>query len=247
MPHGGDRGDLAARARLAAQHQAWLFGVDGQHFGDVARRRQRFDAVGGALQGRGGHQVFVRRDAGKILRHVVGRALGIDPAVFHLDRHAVFKMHDQRMKQRVFRRQAEVLGQQIRGLGAFQQLQAAAVDMPARAHFIGDTFDFQQGRLVFLLRHIGAGTLAPRQYLLAGQFAHGAVDRHARDAELFYQGLFGGNHVAFLPASGGDARQQKILDALENGRIFLGSMIVQCGFSGARAGRAAGWRRDGRF
>ncbi|MNS83753.1 hypothetical protein D3C72_1175550 [compost metagenome] len=156
-------------------------------------------------------------------------------------------MHDQRVEQRVLGRQAELLGQQVGRLGAFQQLQAAAVDMAARAHFIGDTLDFQQGRLVFLLRHIRAGTLAPGQHLFARQFTHGAVDRHARDAELFYEGLLGWNHVAFLPASGGDAGQQKILDALENGRIFLCIVIVQCGFSEARAGRAAGWRRDGRF
>ena len=63
--------------------------------------------------------------------------------------------------------------------------------------------------------------------MLGGELAHGAVDRHARDPELAHQRLLGRDHVAFLPAAGGDLAGQVILDALENGRAVLRDLIFQ--------------------
>lgn len=116
---------------------------------------------------------------GKVLLHVLGCNCGVDPAVFDLDGDAVFKVHDHGVVEGVAGFEREFFRKQIAGLVALQFVQLAAVFVTAGADFLGDAFDFHQSGLVLVLRDIGACALYPRQDLVGGQFAHGAVDGHA--------------------------------------------------------------------
>ena len=91
--------------------------------------------------------------------------------------------------------------------------------------------DLDQRGLVLLRRDVRARALAPHQYLFGGEFAHGAVDRHARDAEQAHQRLFGRHQVAFFPAPGRDFADQVVLDLPENGCFVRWAVLqgIVCG------------------
>ena len=119
------------------------------------------------------------------------------------------------MKQPDAAARVEFARERGRGFHAFQQLDLAGMAVAARAHFVGDAADRDQRGLVFLLRDVGSRALNAAYALLGGEFAQGAVDRHARDAELASERGFGGDLVAFLPFTRMDALQDVILDPLE--------------------------------
>ena len=65
-----------------------------------------------------------------------------------------------------------------------------------------------------LLRHPRAGSLHPRHQPFRGQFAQGAVRRHAADAEALHQRRLARHHVARLPGAAGDVLPDPALDLL---------------------------------
>ena len=155
--------------------------------------RHRVDEVGGG------------RLLDEVLDEEVGGLAGVDPAVFELDRHAVFLVHHGEMKQALggfFHSNSAVSS----GAGGdlFAGDQARGIFLAAGGDLVGDIAQFHQAGARGLLLDKGADARNPLEVAIRGQFAQRPIGGHAADAEAFDELVLGRHARARFPDASQD-------------------------------------------
>ncbi|MNF93498.1 hypothetical protein D3C84_761770 [compost metagenome] len=115
---------------------------------------------------------------------------------------------------------AHVQGQGTLGTGGLlaQGNDLAGMPVATRGDFIGNVMHFEQRRLGLGLGNEGADTLHAHQQAFGRQFAQGAVDGHAAEAQLIDQLAFRRHTVVWRPAAVLDLLGDHLFDAGVQGR-----------------------------
>ncbi|SQC61316.1 Uncharacterised protein [Pseudomonas aeruginosa] len=232
QPRGGHRDTPGPCA--AADQQARLAAFDLQQLALGRLGEDRLDHMLALGERRHLGQVGIGRLPGEILLEVVRRHRGVHVAVLDLHRDIVLVVHDQRVEHPLAFAHVQCQG----ALGAGDLLaegdHLATMAMPAGRDLVGDVVHLEQRRLALGLGDEGSYPLHAHQQAVAGQFAQGAIDGHATEAELADQFALGRHPVVRRPGARLDLADDHLLDPRVERRRYLAKLRGQRGTIGGR-------------